>query len=158
VLSMLQDVVNHGTGATIRSWGYQGAAAGKTGTTNDVKDVWFVGMTPDVVAGVWLGFDRPQTVLPRGFGGGIAAPVWAAMMNEHYKGRSTGGWEPPANVVTVWVDTASGKLASPSCPPEQIREEFFMPGTEPTDYCPLHGGNAPAGVLGRVLQGLGKIF
>jgi penicillin-binding protein 1A len=157
-LSLMQDVVNHGTGATIRTHGFEGAAAGKTGTTNDVKDVWFVGMTPDVVAGVWLGFDRPQTVLPRGFGGGIAAPVWAAMMNEHYKGRSTGGWEPPANVVTVWVDTASGKLASPSCPPEQIREEFFMPGTEPTDYCPLHGGNAPAGVLGRVLQGLGKIF
>ncbi len=138
-LSMLQDVVNHGTGATIRSWGYQGAAAGKTGTTNDVKDVWFVGMTPAVVAGVWIGFDRPQTIVAGGFGGGIAAPVWASMMTDYARTHgSGGGWEPPASVVRVWVDTANGLLATPNCPPEDVREEYFMAGTEPTAYCPLH--------------------
>ncbi len=153
-LSMLQDVVNHGTGATIRTAGFQGAAAGKTGTTNEVKDVWFVGMTPGLVAGVWLGFDRPQTILPRGFGGSLAAPVWASMMNDYYRTRpSPGGWEPPAGVVRVWVDTASGLLASPGCAPEQIREDYFIPGSEPTQY-----GCGGPNVLGRVIQGLRKIF
>lgn len=154
-LSMLQDVVNHGTGATIRTAGFEGTAAGKTGTTNEVKDVWFVGMTPGIVAGVWLGFDRPQTILPRGFGGGLAAPVWAGMMNEYYRTHpDAGGWEPPAGVARVMVDTATGLLATPGCPPEQVREDYFVPGTEPTEYgC----GGAP-NLLGRALQGLRRIF
>ncbi|HEX9107735.1 MAG TPA: transglycosylase domain-containing protein, partial [Longimicrobiales bacterium] len=156
-LSMMQDVVNHGTGATIRTQGFQGAAAGKTGTTNDVKDVWFVGMTPGVVAGVWLGFDRPRTIMPGGFGGALAAPVWAGMMNEYYRTHpSPGGWEPPAGIVRVWVDAANGLLAAPGCPQDQVREEYFTPGTEPKDYCPLHGGNG--GAIGKVIQGLRKIF
>ena len=153
-LSLMQDVVNHGTGATIRAAGFEGAAAGKTGTTNQVKDVWFVGMTPGMVAGVWLGFDRPQTILPRGFGGAIAAPVWAAMMNDYYRTHAaTGGWEPPASVVRVFVDTATGLLAGPSCPPAQVREEYFVPGTEPAQY-----GCGGPNLLGRAVQGLRKIF
>jgi penicillin-binding protein 1A len=158
-LSMMEDVVDHGTAASIRRAGFMYPAAGKTGTTNDYKDAWFVGMTPDYVAGVWIGFDKPRTIVPGGEGGRLAAPIWAAMMKEGYKTRpAPDAWVPPPTLSSVAIDTESGLLATPNCPPEQVRIEYFMPGTEPHDYCPLHGGNGVQKTLEKVWQGIRHVF
>ena len=157
-LSMMNDVVDRGTAASIRRRGFWLPAAGKTGTTNDSKDVWFVGMTPDMVAGVWLGFDQPKTITPSASGGQMAAPVWAEMMKTAYTKRpQPGGWSPPADLVSVPIDTASGGTATDGCPAENVRIEYFIAGTEPTEYCALHTTGAER-AIDRVLQGIRKIF
>ena len=141
-LSLLEGVIDEGTGRVIRDSGFWLPAAGKTGTTNDNKDAWFVGMTPDLVAGVWIGFDRPRTIAGNAGGGTLAAPVWAGLMNEIYATRpAPPGWMPPDGLVAVPVDRESGMLATDDCPLEQVRLEYFLPGTEPAQYCPLHGGS-----------------
>ncbi|MGQ0562739.1 MAG: transglycosylase domain-containing protein, partial [Gemmatimonadota bacterium] len=156
-LSMMQDVVDRGTAASVRRAGFWLPAAGKTGTTNDSKDVWFVGMTPDIVAGVWLGFDQPKTITSNASGGRMAAPIWAEMMKDAYaKMPQPGGWTPPASVTSIPIDTQSGGLAVEDCPPESVRIEYFLPGTEPTEYCPIHGGGQNA--IDKLLQGIRKIF
>lgn len=138
-LTLLEEVVNNGTAASIRRNGFWLPAAGKTGTTNDGKDVWFVGMTPDLVTGVWLGFDQPRPIIPGASGGGLAAPVWASIMHEAYKQRpSPAPWTAPRNVVSAQVDQATGYLATGNCPPEDVRIEYFLVGTEPESYCPIH--------------------
>ena len=138
-LSIMQDVVDRGTAGSIRRAGFWLPAAGKTGTTNDSKDVWFVGMTPEMVAGVWLGFDTPKTITPNASGGRMAAPIWAEMMKATYRNRpQPGGWAAPPEVVSVAIDVESGQLATDKCPPDKVRIEFFIPGTEPTEPCPLH--------------------
>ena len=156
-LSIMEDVVDHGTGGAVRRAGFWLPAAGKTGTTNDSKDVWFVGMTPDMVAGVWLGFDQPRMITANASGGRMAAPVWAELMKQTYADKpQPGGWAAPADVVSVPVDTESGGMAVDKCPPENVRIEYFLPGTEPTEYCPLHGGGQNA--VQKLLQGFKKIF
>jgi penicillin-binding protein 1A len=156
-LSIMQDVVDRGTAGSIRRAGFWLPAAGKTGTTNDSKDVWFVGMTPDMVAGVWLGFDQPKTITPTAGGGRMAAPVWAEMMKAAYAKRpQPTGWSAPADIVSIPIDYKTGALATENCPPEDVRIEYFTPGTEPTEYCPLHGGGGNA--IDKLLQGLRKVF
>ena len=141
-LSLLEGVVDQGTARSIRDTGFWLPAAGKTGTTNDNKDAWFVGMTPDLVAGVWIGFDRPQTIAGNAGGGALAAPVWAALMNDVYADRSApAAWTPPDDLTAVAIDTGSGLLATDDCPVELVDIEYFLPGTEPKEYCPLHGGS-----------------
>jgi penicillin-binding protein 1A len=156
-LSLMNDVVDRGTAASIRRRGFWGPAAGKTGTTNDSKDVWFVGMTPDLVAGVWLGFDTPKTITPRASGGQMAAPVWAELMKATYGDRSPTPWMPPADLVSVPIDTASGGIAISNCPAENVRIEYFLPGTEPVENCALHTSGAER-AIDKVLQGIRKIF
>ncbi len=139
---MLRDVVRFGTasGAVHRS-GFTLPAGGKTGTTNDYTDVWFVGFTKDLVAGFWMGFDAPQTIKPGAQGGHLAAPAWGSFMREVYERRpSPGDWSPPQGVVMREIDTGSGKLATPYCPAEARRWEPFAPGHEPIEFCPLHPG------------------
>jgi len=141
---MLRDVVRYGTasGALQRS-GFTLPAGGKTGTTNDFTDVWFVGFTKELVAGFWMGFDSPQTIQPGAQGGHLAAPAWGAFMREVYERRpSPGEWSPPEGVVMREIDTESGKLATPYCPAEHRRWEPFPPGHEPVEFCPLHPGPA----------------
>jgi membrane carboxypeptidase/penicillin-binding protein len=138
-LTLLEEVVNSGTASVIRRKGFWLPAAGKTGTTNDGKDVWFVGMTPDLVASVWLGFDQPRRIMPGASGGRLAAPVWADIMDRAYEERPVPApWTPPSNVVSAQVDQATGYLATGSCPPEDVRIEYFLVGTEPEAYCPVH--------------------
>jgi penicillin-binding protein 1A len=137
--SMLQDVIDRGTGAAVRRNGFWLPAAGKTGTTNGARDVWFMGMTPDLVGAVWFGFDKPQEILPNAFGGNIAAPVWASVMKAAYTKRPDPlPWSPPAELQQLPIDTESGLLATPDCPPDHVRIEFFTIATAPTEYCPLH--------------------
>jgi membrane carboxypeptidase/penicillin-binding protein len=105
--------------------------AGKTGTTNDNTDVWFVGMTPEIVAGVWLGFDRPKTITSGAAGGTLAAPIFGKMMAEYYASRSAAEWHPPAGLIAAQVDRVTGQLADSTTPPERRYVEYFLAGTEP---------------------------
>jgi penicillin-binding protein 1A len=150
--SMLEGVVDHGTGSVVRRLGFYPPAAGKTGTTNDAKDVWFVGMTTELVGAVWLGFDQPVTILPSASGGGLAAPVWAETMKRAYRNRPPPGrWTPPAQLSVVSIDAASGLLATERCPLDAVHTEYFLPGTEPAEFCPLHPeGNAVSRLLRKI--------
>jgi 1A family penicillin-binding protein len=133
VRDMMRDAAERGTGGPARR-AVPGsiAVAGKTGTTNDNVDVWFMGMTPDLVAGVWLGFDRPSTIMPGAAGGSLAAPIWGAMMAHYYAGRAAPPtWTPPVGMLTAELDRLTGQLADTTTPPAQRYTEFFVPGTEP---------------------------
>lgn len=133
VRDMMRDAAERGTGgAARRAVPSAVPVAGKTGTTNDNVDVWFVGMTPDLVAGVWLGFDRPQTITPGAAGGSLAAPIWGAMMARYYAGRpAPQPWVPPVGLVTAELSRTTGELADATTPPSQRYTEYFIPGTEP---------------------------
>jgi penicillin-binding protein 1A len=89
-------------------------------------------MTPELVAGVWLGFDKVKTIAPGAVGGALAAPIWGQMVGRYYAGRSTNGWgTPPDGLVYAELDRDSGQLATPGTPPEKRYIEYFLPGTEP---------------------------
>ena len=139
VRDMMRDVVERGTASSIRR--YLPASipvAGKTGTTNDNSDVWFVGLTPDIVAGVWLGFDKPVTIAPGAGGGSLAAPIFGKMLARYYaskpeilSGRESAQWVPPLGVIMGDVDRETGQLATDQTPPERRYTEYFVEGTEP---------------------------
>jgi penicillin-binding protein 1A len=148
--SLMEDVIDRGTGTAVRREGFWLPAAGKTGTTNSARDVWFAGMTPDLAAVVWLGFDQPTQIMPNAFGGNLAAPVWARTMKAAYASRAApAAWTAPESLIRAPIDTQTGALATPACPPADVRIEFFVPGTEPLEHCPTHRG----GIIGRLLRG-----
>lgn len=135
---MLKDVMVYGTAKSLRKFSQARPAAGKTGTTDDYRDAWFIGYTPGVVTGIWVGHDKPRPV-GKGFtGGAVAAPIWERFMASALAGRPAADFARPETVVAVAVDPATGYRAAPECPEQ--REEFFMAGTEPVEYCPAHGG------------------
>jgi 1A family penicillin-binding protein len=149
--TMLADVINAGTGARARSLGFTLPAAGKTGTTNDFNDAWFIGFTPSLVAGVWVGFDQPHTILPNGFAADVAVPVWANFMKSATKGDKPVGFSTPSGIVTATVCRLSGKLAAEGCSHAVVLDdhgevsnrsmvytEYFARGTEPSAFCDLH--------------------
>lgn len=153
-LDAMRGVVDGGTGWRVRQAGYTGPAAGKTGTTDEGKDAWFVGLTPGLAMGVWLGFDAPRPILPGASGGALAAPVWGRIAGAVAGGAAAEGrWRPPAGVIRVAVDTESGARATEHCPEENVVEEVFIAGTEPLEQCPLHGG-----FLEKVLDGVKRII
>ncbi|HUQ45051.1 MAG TPA: PBP1A family penicillin-binding protein [Gemmatimonadaceae bacterium] len=133
VRDMMRDAAERGTGGPARRAVPSSITiAGKTGTTNDNVDVWFMGMTPDLVAGVWLGFDRPKTIMPGAAGGSLAAPIWGAMMARYYAGRTAPAtWTPPVGMLTADLDRVTGQVADANTPVSQRYTEFFVPGTEP---------------------------
>ena len=135
VRDMMRDVVERGSGtAARRAVPRTVPMAGKTGTTNDNVDVWFLGMTPDIVAGVWLGFDKPKTIASGAVGGLLAAPIWGDMIGKYYQDRSTSGWGPPPDgLVYAELDRDSAGLATPATPPDRRYIEYFIPGTEPME-------------------------
>lgn len=132
VRDMLRDVVARGTGAAAgRIVPPQIQIAGKTGTTNDNADVWFVGVTPSLVAGVWLGFDRPKTIMAGAAGGSLAAPIWANMVARYHGRGSAGEWFAPADLSYAELDRVTGQISDSLTPPERRYVEYFIPGTEP---------------------------
>jgi len=148
---MLADVVNAGTAYTARRLGFTLPAAGKTGTTNDYADAWFVGFTPKLLTGVWVGFDQPRTIIRDGYAGEVAVPLWAHFMVAATKGDKPSWYAPPKGLVGARVCRLSGLLATPGCDqvPTLTDEgefrmralsytEYFVKGTEPAGYCPLH--------------------
>ena len=135
MVSMMKDVVVRGTGARIWSSGFHVPAGGKTGTTNDGADVWFIGYTADLVAGVWMGFDKPQKIKANAQGGELASPAWASFMTEVYRRKPPPpDWPRPDGVIVREIDALSGRLANSSCM-TALTTEFFVQGTEPTGTC-----------------------
>jgi 1A family penicillin-binding protein len=135
--SMLRSVVDHGTAYAVREWGARGPIAGKTGTTNDGADVWFVGYTPTVAAGFWFGHDQRVSLSGDMSGGSAAAPAWAEFFINGWRERPDGDeWEPPPGMVSRDIDVSTGELAGEWCPAMQT--EWFRPGMEPTEYCREH--------------------
>jgi penicillin-binding protein 1B len=134
VTNMMRSVLNEGTGASARSAGFYPDAAGKSGTTNDLRDAWFVGFTPELLTVVWVGFDDNQ---PVGLSGSQAAlPIWTEFMKAATAGRASREFDVPEGVTFVEIDRDNGKLAAPSCPRKFT--ESFLVGTEPVELCDLH--------------------
>jgi penicillin-binding protein 1A len=138
ITEMLRGVVDDGTAHVVRDMGVQGPLAGKTGTTNNATDVWFIGYTPTLVAGVWFGYDTPREIAPRASGGHLAAPAWAEFYLNGWRepATSSDAWQPPPGMVARIVDPESGMLAGEWCP--ERKREYFKPGTEPTEVCDAH--------------------
>jgi penicillin-binding protein 1A len=149
--TMLADVINAGTGNRARTLGFTLPAAGKTGTTNDFNDAWFVGFTPNLATGVWVGFDQPKTILPNGFAADVAVPMWANFMKAATRGDKPEWLKPPSDVTTATVCRVSGKLATDACRSvdtvssdgfserkSMVYTEYFARGTVPTTYCTVH--------------------
>jgi penicillin-binding protein 1B len=149
VVNMMRSVLNEGTAGGARSAGFYLDAAGKTGTTNDQRDAWFIGFTPDLVAAVWVGFDDNK---PIGLTGGQGAlPIWTSFMKRATAGRGNRAFTVPDNIVFAEIDKATGKLATGGCP--KVINEAFLAGTEPRESCPVHGGSGlrgPGGILSRL--------
>src|SRR6185295_13073513 len=158
--TMMADVINAGTAARARSLGFTLPAAGKTGTTNDFNDAWFIGFTPSLVAGVWVGFDQPRTILPNGFAADVAVPVWAKFMKAATANDKPEWFRAPSGVTTATVCRLSGKLATEGCQDVEVVDkdgtlvrrsmvysEYFDRGTEPTTYCDLHPTH---GIMGKL--------
>jgi len=136
VTNMMRSVLNEGTGAAARANGFALDAAGKSGTTNDLRDAWFVGFTPELLTVVWVGFDDNQ---PLGLSGSTAAlPIWTEFMKAALAGHPNSSFDVPQGITFIDVDHETGKLATPNCP--RVFSESFIVGTEPIEYCPLHGG------------------
>jgi penicillin-binding protein 1A len=140
VRDMMRDVVDRGTATSIRRYVPANVpVAGMTGTTNDNTDVWFIGLTPELVAGVWLGFDRPTTITASAAGGSFAAPVWGRMLSRYYASnagrasldRSRTNWVPPIGVISGEMDRLTGQLATAATPANRRYTEYFVEGTEP---------------------------
>jgi 1A family penicillin-binding protein len=149
--SMMSDVINGGTAWQARRVGFTLPAAGKTGTTNDYRDAWFVGFTPHLVTGVWVGYDMPRTIIANGYAGELAVPLWGRFMAAATRNDKPDRFTMPSTVVPVTIDRLSGKLPTDGCESavlfdrdgnatdrSMLYTEYFVRGTEPTDYCPLH--------------------
>jgi penicillin-binding protein 1B len=134
VTHMMRSVLNEGTGASARASGFALDAAGKSGTTNDLRDAWFVGFTPELLTVVWVGLDDNQ---PLGLSGSQAAlPIWTAFMKNALAGRGGSSFDAPDGVSFVEIDRDTGKIATPTCP--RVTNEAFLAGTEPLGICELH--------------------
>jgi penicillin-binding protein 1A len=152
--SMLRGVVDYGTGRVIRDYGVTGPVAGKTGTTNNGADVWFIGYTPTLVAGVWFGYDTPTQIASRAAGGRFAAPAWADFYKAGWRERRGLDWLPPDGMVSAIIDPETGELATEWCPRKE--RDFFKPSRVPTTHCELHTYHPPSIMIaddGTVIPG-----
>lgn len=131
---ILEGVIKRGTG---RPADIGRPAAGKTGTTNDLVDAWFVGYTPNLVGAVWMGYDQPKP-MHNVYGSTYPAQVWKAGMLAYHEGRPVEDFPEPKDLVRLTVCRKSGELAGPYCPPEDLYEEVYLPGTQPTQTCTVH--------------------
>jgi penicillin-binding protein 1A len=136
----LREALVRGSGAPGLPPGFAGHAAGKTGTSTAGNDVWFIGFTPEVVAGVWIGYDEPRPIADQATGGRLAAPVFRRLMTRVYAGHPAPAWWPmPAGIATLPIDPASGLVLSEGCAPADgapAPRELFLTGHEPMSTCP----------------------
>ncbi len=154
--TMLADVINSGTAWKARQIGFKLPAGGKTGTTNDYHDAWFVGFTPSLVSGVWVGHDTPQPILPgSAYAGDVAVPMWASFMKAATDGDEPAWFTPPKDIVSASICRLSGKRPAGGCDSahvvlddgttaerSMVTTEYFVRGTEPQDTCHLHVGRS----------------
>ncbi len=130
---MMKDVIDRGSAKSIRAGGYNGVAAGKTGTSNDAVDAWFVGYTADIGGTIWLGFDEPSAIVARGKAGELAAPIWGRIMQR--LNQEQAGWMPPRGVETRLVDDQGNVYANGCSDIRNVRTEFFIEDTAPDADC-----------------------
>lgn len=163
--SMLEDVIDGGTAWKARQMGFRLPAAGKTGTTNDYRDAWFVGYTKSLVSGVWVGYDTPKPILPgAAYAADVAVPMWARFMVAATAKDAPEPFTPPRGVVAVQICKLSGKRPAGGCDAvpvalegggheerSMVTTEYFAVGTEPEDSCPLHVGRSLFGRLANWL-------
>jgi 1A family penicillin-binding protein len=156
MVTMLQDVIARGTGARVREWGVPGVLGGKTGTTNDYHDAWFVGFSPSVVAGVWVGFDQPAPIRDGASGARAALPIWADFMRRSARRLPSKPIAAPAGLEPVRMCRVSYHRAVDGCPGYT---EYFKDGDDiPSALCPLHPGTFGQATK-RAIQGvLGALF
>jgi 1A family penicillin-binding protein len=163
MVSMLQDVVDRGTGAGARRFGVRGSIAGKTGTTNDYHDAWFVGFSSSVVAGVWVGFDQPQRIRDGASGSRMALPIWADFMRRTARRLPATAFDVPSTLRDEELCSESYLRPVDGCP---TYVEYFKEGDQvPTRLCPIHQGSlkqraqrALEGFLGAIGRGIKGIF
>ncbi len=138
---LMEEVLTHGTAASARSLGFKLPAAGKTGTTNDYKDAWFVGYTSALTCGVWVGFDQPTTIIPHGYGAALALPVWVQVMNKASQRYPAEELEPTMPQARAVVCSYSNQLATTGCEAAGTAYEITLPVDKvPTVPCQDHGG------------------
>jgi membrane carboxypeptidase/penicillin-binding protein len=148
-VSLLEGVVERGTARRLRAMGFRGPIAGKTGTTDEEHDLWFVGFTPELVAVVWLGFDEPRSIGVSSSQGPL--PIWASFARDAFGTRARGAFLPPADVEQLEIEPETGALALSGC--RTHRPEYFLEGTGPSETCPRgrevggSGGGSRRGLL-----------
>jgi penicillin-binding protein 1A len=138
--SLLQSVVNEGTGQSIRARGITRNLAGKTGTTDEYGDAWFVGFSPDLVAGVWVGFDERRSMGSKETGARVALPIWIDFMTGALEAVPDRPFPEPNGIVRREICPSSGLLATSNCPEPKM--EVFISGTEPLKFCHVHRGDS----------------
>jgi penicillin-binding protein 1A len=152
---LMEKVLINGTAASAKSLGFTLPAAGKTGTTNDYKDAWFVGYTNAITCGVWVGFDQPQTIMSRGYGSALALPIWTQVMmkaNQRYPARPL---EATMAQAEVTVCSISNHLATTGCNAAATSYEITLPNDKvPTVACEIHGGTQTQ--FAQKLQDMGQ--
>jgi penicillin-binding protein 1A len=157
MVSMMADVMERGTGVAARQWGVRVPTGGKTGTTNDFKDAWFVGFSSSMVVGVWVGFDQPRTIGPEAYGSRYALPIWSDFMRQAVRIRPSGGFEAPATLHDEPLCRISYLRPVDGCP---TYTEYFKEGDQvPGRLCQIHQGSVKQRVRRVVegfLTGLGK--
>ena len=147
--SLMQGVVNRGTGGGVRSRGVQGVLAGKTGTTNDGRDAWFIGFSPKILAAVWVGFDDNRGLNLSG--SQAAVPIFTDFIKGVPSNLLSDAFPAPADIVTAEIDPETGMLVTPSCP--QTMTEVFLSGTAPVRYCTVHSPAPQAALPGSPADG-----
>ncbi|MCA9580571.1 MAG: PBP1A family penicillin-binding protein [Myxococcales bacterium] len=153
ITSLLQSVVSGGTGRKAQA--LERPVAGKTGTSNDARDAWFVGYTAHTVATVWVGFDRPRPLGRKESGGRVALPIWVDVMKRAEKGKAAVDFAMPSGVVTARIDPATGRLAYPDQP--DAVEEVFLEGTVPTEVAtPPEAVDSKTFLLEELTRGAGE--
>lgn len=169
---LMEDVLTKGTAASARSSGFKLPAAGKTGTTNDYKDAWFLGYTTTLTCGVWVGFDQPSTIVAKGYGAALALPVWTQVINKASRHYPAEPFQPTMPTQRATVCSISNQLATTGCMSAGTAYDIDLPVTRiPTDACQVHGGaqwpfaqqvpNAPQRALsfpGRVFKSFRRLF
>ena len=162
ISAMLADVIDRGTASQARAMGFRLPAAGKTGTSDDYADAWFVGYTPHLVTGVRFGFDQPAPIMRRSFAATVAVPAWAQFMRRATATQPPDPFDVPPDIERVTLSRASHLRATPACrfgimsgpgagspndtgirtaaQPAGVYDELFMMGTAPEEYCLMHGG------------------
>jgi len=162
MVSMLEDVMDRGTAAAARGWGIRFPSGGKTGTTDDFKDAWFVGFSSSIVAGVWVGFDQPKTIAREGFGARFALPIWSDFMRRAVQRRPAQEFDVPAGLHGEQLCHVSYLRPVEQCP---VYIEYFKENDDvPSRLCPIHRGTVKQQVrrafegflsgLGRKLKGI----
>jgi len=156
MVSMLEDVVDRGTASPARTaYGVQFPVAGKTGTTDDFKDAWFVGFTSSVVVGVWVGEDQPATIAREGYGARFALPIWADFIKTAARKRGARAFEEPSGLREEQLCKVSYLKPVEGCP---VYTEYFKEGDQvPTRLCPIHKGTVKQ-QLKRAVQGFFSAF